>query len=70
MYPDVVTALKSRIFWHLYTLGLLSSGVGFFVANAYKNYAFDKIHDDYILTKIGAISSIFNGICRIFWGIL
>lgn len=64
---DAKTGLKSKIFWHLFIMGTLSSSAGFFIANVYKNYGFNKINDDHMLTTVGAVASIFNGLSRIFW---
>ena len=49
-------------------MSLLSTIVGFFVANVYKTYGFYYIKDDHFLTKVGALASVFNGLARIFWG--
>lgn len=45
---------------------------GQFVVNQYKNYGikFPEINDDTFLTLVGSLSSVCNGLSRIFWASL
>jgi len=45
----------------------LTSGI---LQNYSKTFGFTFINDDHYYAKIGIISNIFNGLCRIFWGLL
>mmetsp|Transcript_48257 Transcript_48257/g.35438 ORF Transcript_48257/g.35438 Transcript_48257/m.35438 type:complete len:273 (+) Transcript_48257:336-1154(+) len=43
---------------------------GYFVINIYKLYGAETINDDFILTLIGSVGAIANGVLRIFWSTL
>jgi hypothetical protein len=43
---------------------------GIFIAFNYKEYGFIKIADDSFLTVVGSTGAIFNGIGRLFWGLM
>jgi hypothetical protein len=40
------------------------------IANNYKIYGFSKLGDDFFITTVGSIGSIFNGVFRIVWACL
>ena len=35
-----------------------------------KNYGLTFINDDHYYAKIGMVSNVCNGLCRVFWGLL
>ena len=41
-----------------------------FIAFNYKEYGMLKIDDDSFLTTIGSFGAIFNGVGRLFWGVM
>ena len=43
---------------------------GIFIAFNYKEYGQTKLTNDSFLTLIGSLGAIFNGIGRVFWGII
>jgi len=52
---------------------LCSSGYGLFIASVFKSYASideDAEFSDTLLTTIGSVGILMNGICRMFWATL
>ena len=43
---------------------------GMFIAFSYKEYGMLKIDDDSFLTVIGSTGAVFNGLGRLFWGVM
>ena len=43
---------------------------GIFIAFNYKEYGFTRIEDDAFLTTVGSTGAVFNGLGRLFFGIM
>ena len=65
--PDLKTGLKTKQFFVLFVLGLISNIPGLYVAAAYKTFGESKINNDEFLAVTGSAASIFNGSFRYVW---
>lgn len=66
--PSLKEGIKTRRFWHLFIMALMSITPGLYIVNVYKTFGKSKISNDEFLTIVGSVSSIFNGSFRYIWG--
>eukprot|EP01083_Nonionella_stella_P072374 195124_1 len=66
---EAMDVLKSATFWNLWVTFCLNGLCLTFVSTQYKNFSDDQlgISNDRFLAIMGAISSVFNGLGRLFW---
>eukprot|EP01015_Nassula_variabilis_P022184 TRINITY_DN403_c0_g1_i7.p1 TRINITY_DN403_c0_g1~~TRINITY_DN403_c0_g1_i7.p1 ORF type:complete len:499 (+),score=56.73 TRINITY_DN403_c0_g1_i7:70-1566(+) len=62
--------VKSRPFFFLFTMALLSTYAGFMMAGCYKTYGFDLGKSDSFLTITGSLQALSNGFSRAIWGLV
>lgn len=60
--------IRSRCFWQLFFMALLSVSGTFYVASSYKSFGYR--HSDLFLTIVGGSGMTINGISRFGWGIM
>ncbi|XP_023338101.1 uncharacterized protein LOC111708833 [Eurytemora carolleeae] len=65
-----VQLLKTRTFYQLWLCFLGISLANGILQNYSKTFGFTFINDDHYFYKIGIVSNILNGFCRIVWGLL
>ena len=63
------SSLSDKVIWVALTLAC-TTPFGIFIAFNYKEYGQTKLTNDSFLTLIGSLGAIFNGIGRVFWGII
>lgn len=69
---EVGKALKTPQFWTLWTMIIASASAGLNIASVYKQFAATNsalVGDSY-QAALGAMGCIFNGVGRLFWGVL
>jgi len=59
--------LCTRDFIFLYMISFCQIFYGYYILGTYKAIGATKIPDDQLLTAIGSIGSLVNGVSRIFW---
>lgn len=60
----------SAEFFTIFFISVCQIFYGYFVIISYKTYGLEYIDDDKVLTLIGSIGALFNGLGRIFWSSL
>jgi lipoprotein signal peptidase len=60
----------SKDFWLLYSISFFQIFYGYYIISMYKTLGQTKISDDQLLTLIGSVSSLGNGISRFIWSTL
>ena len=60
--------LKTKDFWMIYAMQLLSISFGYYIINTYKNFGetIPNLNDDKFLTLVSSISALFNAL-RFMW---
>ena len=66
----ILDVFRSKILYLILLSSFFSIMSGHFLATNFKNYGMIKISDDGFLTLVGGLSSVSNGIGRLFWGCL
>jgi Na+/melibiose symporter-like transporter len=67
--PNLKEGVKTKRFWFLFGMALMSITPGLYIMNVYKTFGKSQIDNDQFLTVVGSVSSIFNGSFRYLWGI-
>ena len=62
--------IKTRDFSYLYLISFCQIFYGYYIISMYKTLGTTKIRNDQLLTTIGSVGSLFNGVSRIFWSSL
>ena len=68
--PSIKDGVKSKRFWFLFGMALMSITPGLYIMNVYKTFGKSQINNDQFLTIVGSVASVFNGSFRYLWGIL
>jgi len=61
------TLVTSPKFTCIYVMAVSHLFYGYFFTNVYKIYGKDYINDDNFLTRVGAVSALFNGFFKFLW---
>ena len=62
--------IRSKDFLLLYMISCCHMFYGYYIINMFKTLGAETIHDDYYLTIVGSVGSLFDGVSRICWSSL
>jgi len=64
----VKEVVKNLIFWHIFTMLMLSMSFSYFMKPSLKNYGSHKSFDDAFLTITGSLAFLVSACAKFAWG--